>query len=143
MSFDKDAKRPTRVDNEAKACLDGVALDLQRQADAKVVIVGESNAKEKEITAKQQKVALKHKKAKVMLFDAQRAMNAKDYLVTEKGIDASRVSVTTGVADSQNVENYLVPADAVFSSDVQGTTPVDEGAVKAEVRKPLAERHHQ
>ncbi len=42
MSFDKDAKRPTRVDNEAKACLDQVALDLQRQADAKAVIVGES-----------------------------------------------------------------------------------------------------
>jgi hypothetical protein len=141
MSFDKDAKRSTRVDNEAKACLDGVALDLQRQADAKVVIVGESNAKEKEITAKQQKVALKHKKAKVMVFDAQRAVNAKDYLVTEKGIDASRVSVTTGVAVSQNVENYLVPADAVFTNDVQGTTPVDEGAVKVEARKPLPQRH--
>jgi hypothetical protein len=143
MSFDKDAKRPTRVDNESKACLDQVALDLQQQADAKAVVVGESNAKEKDITAKQQKVALKHKKAKVELFDAQRAVNAKDYLVTEKGIDASRVSVATGTADSQNVENYLVPAEAVFSTDVQGTTPVDEGAVKAEVRKPLAERHHK
>jgi len=143
MSFDRDVKRPTRVDNEANACLDQVALDLQQRADAKVVIVGESNAKEKEITAKQQKVALKHKKAKVQLFDAQRAVNAKDYLVTEKGIDASRVSVATGVADSQTVENYLVPADAVFSADIQGTTPVDEGAVKVEVRKPLAERHHQ
>ena len=137
MSFDRDAKRPTRVDNEAKACLDGVALDLQRQADAKVVIVGESNAKEKEISARQQKVALRHKRAKVVMFDAQRAVNAKDYLVTEKGIDASRVSVAIGVADSQNVENYLVPADAVFANDVQGTTPVDEGTVKVEVRKPL------
>jgi len=141
MSFDKDTKRPTRVDNEAKACLDGIALDLQRQADAKVVIVGESNAREKEITAKQQKVVLKHKKAKVMLFGAQRAVNAKDYLVTEKGIDASRVSVATGTTDGQTVEDYLVPAGATFTSDVQGTTPVDESTVKAEVRKPLAERH--
>ena len=137
MSFDKDVKRPTRVDNEAKACLDEVALDLQRRADAKAVIVGESTAKEK--------TPPKHHRKNARIVDpaAQRAVNAKDYLVTEKGIDASRISVATGAADSQNVENYLVPADAVFSSDVQGTTTVDETAVKAEVRKPLAERHHK
>jgi hypothetical protein len=39
------------------------------------------------------------------------------------------------------VEDYLVPAGATFSTDVQGTTPVDETAVKPQVRKPLAERH--
>ena len=42
----------------------------------------------------------------------------------------------------QTVENYLVPAGATFSTDVSGTTPVDETAVKPQVRKPLAERHH-
>ncbi len=141
ISFATDTKRPTRVDNESKACLDQVALDLQQQPDAKVVVVGESDAKEKAITAKQQKVALKHKKAKVELFDAQRAVNAKDYLVTEKGIDASRVSVMTGSTEGQTVENYLVPAGATFANDVQGTSQVDEMTVKAEVRKPLAERH--
>ena len=47
ITFEKDAKRPTRVDNEAKACLDEVALDLQKQADAKAVLVGDSNEKEK------------------------------------------------------------------------------------------------
>jgi acetylornithine deacetylase/succinyl-diaminopimelate desuccinylase-like protein len=134
LGFDKDAKRPTRVDNEAKACLDGIALDLQGRADAKVVIVGEANAKEK--------TPPKHHRKPVDLA-AQRAVNAKDYLVTEKGIDASRVSVTTGSADSQNVENYLVPADAVFTADVQGTTPVDEGAVKAQARKPLPGHHRK
>jgi len=141
ISFATDTKRPTRVDNEAKACLDQVALDLQQQADAKAVVVGESNAKEKEITAKQQKVALKHKKAKVEVFDVQRAVNAKDYLVTEKGIDASRVSVMTGTTDGQTVEDYLVPSGATFANDVQGTTAVDESTVKPEVRKPLSERH--
>jgi hypothetical protein len=140
INFATDKKRPTRVDNEAKACLDEVALDLQRQADAKAVIVGESNAKENEITAKQQKVAAKRKKAKVTLFAAQRAVNAKDYLVTEKGIDASRVSVATGTTDGQTAENYLVPAGATFASDVQGTTPVEESTVKAEARKPLGHK---
>jgi hypothetical protein len=141
ISFATDTKRPTRVDNEAKACLDQVALDLQQQADAKAVVVGGQNAKEQDITAKQQKVALRHKKAKVVVFNAQRAVNAKDYLVTEKGIDASRVSVMTGTAEGQTVEDYLVPAGATFANDVQGTTPVDESTVKAEVRKALAERH--
>jgi hypothetical protein len=141
ISFATDKKRPTRVDNEAKACLDEVALDLQRQADAKAVVVGESTDAERAITAKQEKVAAKHKKAVVEQFAAQRGLNAKDYLVTEKGIDASRVSVATGSTDGQTVEDYLVPAGATFSSDVAGTTPVDETTVKVEVRKPLAERH--
>ena len=47
ISFATDKKRPSRVDNEAKACLDEVALDLQKQSDAKAVVVGNSNAKEK------------------------------------------------------------------------------------------------
>ena len=69
-------------------------------------------------------------------------MNTKDYLVTEQGIDASRISVATGSTDGQTVENYLVPAGATFTTDVTGTTPVDETAVKPQERKPLAEKHH-
>ena len=142
ISFANDLKRPTRVDNEAKACLDQVALDLKQQADAKAVVVGESNDKEKATTAKQEKFAEKHKKANVEDFAAQRAVNAKDYLVTEQGIDASRISVATTPTDGQTVQNYLVPAGANFGADITGTTPVDETAVKPEVRKPLPERNH-
>jgi ribosomal protein S11 len=142
MNFSTDAKRPTRVDNEAKACLDQVALNLKQQTDATAVIVGNSNAKEKEIEAKEQKRAEHNKHAKVENFAAQRAVNAKDYLVTEAGIDASRVTVATGTADEQSAQNYLVPSGATFSDDVQGTTPVDESTVKPQARKPLAEHHH-
>ena len=143
ISFTKDLKRPTRVDNEAKACLDEVALDLQRQSDAKAVVVGESDAKEKAKTAKETAIQAKHKHPKPVMDDAaQRAVNTKEYLVTEKGIDASRISVATGTTDGQTVEDYLVPAGATFSADVTGTSPVDETAVKPEVRKPLGERHH-
>ncbi len=141
ISFTTDLKRPTRVDNEAKACLDEVALDMQREADSKAVVVGESNVKEKATTEKQEKYAAKHKRAKVKHFSDQRAVNTKDYLVTEKGIDASRINVATGTRDGQTVENYLVAPGATFNNDVQGTTPVDELAVKSEVRKPLAARH--
>src|SRR5580704_6131714 len=142
INFETDKARPTRVDNEAKACLDEVALDLQRQADAKAVVVGSSNAKEKDKMEKQQKYAEKHKKAKVEDFAAQRAVNTKDYLVKEKGVDPSRISVATTTTDGQKVEDYLVPAGANFGSDVQGTTPVDETAVKPQERKPLPQRHH-
>jgi hypothetical protein len=143
ITFDKDKKRPTRVDNEAKACLDEVALDLQRQSDAKAVVVGESDAAEKAAIAKEQAAAAKRKHPKPVVDDAaQRAVNAKDYLVTEKGIDASRISAATGTTDGQTVEDYLVPSGATFTNDVNGTTPVNETAVKPEVRKPLPERHH-
>jgi hypothetical protein len=143
MSFDKDKHRSTRVDNEAKACLDEIALDLQRQSDAKAVIAGDSNAKEKAKTAKEEKFAAKHKHAKVEDSAAQRAVNAKDYLVKEKGIDPSRITVVTGAEDGQKVEDYLVPAGATFSTDVSGTTAVDESAVKVQARKPLGARHHK
>ena len=143
INFSNDPKRPLRVDNEAKACLDQVALDLKQQADAKAVVVGESDAKEKALTEKQTAYAARHKRAKVEDSAAQRAVNAKDYLVTEQGIDASRITAATGTTDGQTVEDYLVPAGATFSSDVPGTTPVDETAVKPQVRKPLAERHPQ
>ena len=45
------------MDNEAKACLDQVALDLKQQADAKAVLVGESDRTEKATTAKQEQYA--------------------------------------------------------------------------------------
>jgi hypothetical protein len=143
ITFSKDKERPTRVDNEAKACLDEVALDLQRQSDAKAFIVGESDAKEKARTAKEEAMEAKHKHPKPVIDDAaQRAVNTKEYLVTEKGIDASRISVAVGTTDGQTVEDYLVPSGATFTADVNGTTPVDETAVKPIARKPLGAKHH-
>jgi len=141
ISFATDKKRPMRVDNEAKACLDQVALDLKQQADAKAVLIGEQTTDEAAITAKEQERASKHPNATVDLFAAQRAVNAKNYLVTEQGIDASRISVATGSTEGQTEENYLVPSGATFTNDVTGTTPVDETAVKPQERKPLSQRH--
>ena len=141
LSFANDKRRPTRVDNEAKACLDQVALDLKQQADAKAVLVGESTETEKAKTAKEEAYAQHHKRATVEHYAAQRAVNAKNYLVTEQGIDASRITVVTSPMSGQTVQDYLVPAGANFDSDVTGTTAVDESAVKPQERKPLPERH--
>jgi len=137
ISFDKDPKRPSRVDNEAKACLDDIALSLQKQSDAKAVVVGESTSEERS----PKKTKNSSHSAELENLAAQRAVNTKDYLVTEKGIDAARISVATGSMDGEKVEDYLVPAGASFSDDVHGTTPVDESAIKAQARKPLPEKH--
>jgi hypothetical protein len=143
LSFSRDAKRPTRVDNEAKACLDQIAINLKQSPDARAVIVADSNVKEKTITAKQEKIAARHKHSKVEYFDQQRAVNIKDYLVNDQGIDASRISVATGTGDDQNVQDYLVPVGAAFENEVPGTTAVNETTVKPEERKPLPQRRHK
>ena len=141
INFANDTRRPTRVDNEAKACLDQVAIDLQQQPEAKVVLVGESNAKENASTAREEKYQQRHHRARVTHYAAQRAVNAKDYLVTEKGIDSSRISATTSEAEGQTVQDYLVPTGASFDQDVPGTTPVNESEVQPQKRVPLPQRH--
>ncbi len=127
INFDRDKKRPGRVDNEAKACLDDVALNLQQSPDATAVLVGEAASTEK----------------KADTLAAQRAVNTKDYLVKEKGIDASRISVRTGTQGNKEVENYLVPSGATFDNDVTGTTAVDESTVKVQARTAPAKHHHK
>jgi outer membrane protein OmpA-like peptidoglycan-associated protein len=126
ISFERDKLRPTRVDNEAKACLDDVALNLQRASDAKLAVVGNTDSKE---------TAANAKKKKPVPFGAERAVNTKDYLVTEKGIDPSRISVYTGSADAQTVTTTLIPAGATLNT--AGDTAVDESAVKAVPRTPV------
>ena len=128
ISFDRDTKRPARVDNEGKACLDDLALNLQRSTDAKLALVGNSASGEKMGT----KLA------------AERAVNTKDYLVKEKGIDASRIMVYTGSQDSKVVSTTLVPAGADTSS--MTATPVDESTIKAQPRTAAVhakKRHHK
>jgi len=105
--FDRDPRRPVRVDNEAKACLDEVVLTLQRSSDASLAIVGNADSNEKN----SQKLA------------AQRAVNTKAYLVGEKGIDSSRIRVYTGSQNGKIVSITLIPADATF--DATGDTPVE------------------
>lgn len=109
-----DTKKPARIDNAAKAILDDVALRLQREADAKAVVVGEASADE-----------MKKKTNKNLA--AQRAFNAKQYLVTDKGIDGSRIELRTSTADASKTEIWLVPTGASFTGE--GTTVVDESTM--------------
>jgi hypothetical protein len=120
-SFERDKARPVRVDNEAKACLDDVTLSLQQDPNAKLALVGTEASTE-----------ARRSKGRVA---AQRAADTKDYLVTDKGIDASRIMLYTGTADSETVTTTLVPSGATL--DTTGLTPVDESTIKVVGRKPI------
>jgi outer membrane protein OmpA-like peptidoglycan-associated protein len=106
IQFDRDVRRPSRVDNEAKACLDEIALDLQRSSDAKLAVVGNAGSGEKRAS----KLA------------SERAANTKAYLVKEKGIDSTRIAVFSGSQDGKVVTTTLIPAGATL--DTTGDTPV-------------------
>jgi outer membrane protein OmpA-like peptidoglycan-associated protein len=95
------ALNSARADNVCKRTLDDVAVRLQSDPKAKIVVVGYADAKERGA----QKLA------------AQRADSAKKYLIDKKTVDASRVDVrteTSGGKEGRSVEIILVPQGATF-----------------------------
>jgi hypothetical protein len=109
-SFERDRKRPVRVDNEAKACLDEIALNLDRDPTAKLVLVGRHSGDETPDAA------------------AERTLNVEQYLVREKGIDATRIQVRTRGEPGRIVENIMLPAGASFAPG--DTETIDSSTVK-------------
>ena len=96
ISFERDRKRPVRVDNEAKACLDDIALQMQRASDGKLVIVGN------------------YADGEPAQIASERAVNVSRYLVNEKGVDASRIEPRMGSASGRTATNTFVPAGAIY-----------------------------
>jgi hypothetical protein len=111
LSFTRDERRPVRVDNEAKGCLDDIALTLNQQADARLVMVGNSDPKEKPEAA------------------AERTLNARQYLTQEKGIDPSRIELRIGEPSGKTVTNTLVPTGAIYN-DLNTHTFDDKSIVR-------------
>ncbi len=108
--------KPWRVDNTCKAMLDDVAAKLQQDPDAKLVVVGNADAKEKRKN-----------------LAGERAVDVKYYLTqgeAQQHIDASRIECRTGTAGTMTSEQWIIPAGATFP-DASTTTPVDEMKVKA------------
>ena len=121
INFTNDKRRPARVDNEAKACLDQIAQNLNRQADAKLAVTGNGKGK----------------------LAAQRAVNEKEYLTHGEGgagIDPSRIQVYTGTSGDDTVTNTLIPAGATAGD--YGTA-VDESTVKPQTRTAAASAHRK
>ena len=105
LSFERDRHRPVRVDNEAKGCLDDIALELQREPAGRLVIIGNYSSDEKSEAG------------------AERTLNVRQYLTDEKGIDSSRIDLRVGTDSGRTVTDIFVPEGAAYNGD--GTTPVD------------------
>ena len=109
LSFERDRRRPDRVDNEAKACLDEVALNLNRNADNKLLIIGN------------------HAAGETNRDSASRALNASDYLVKEKGIDRNRIDLRISADPTRTVNMMMVPPGASLEA-IPGSS-FDAGSV--------------
>ena len=108
LNFSIDKKRPTRVDNAAKAMLDRYADALAVDPNSTAVVVGYDNAAER--------VSRRHVGALPAHVAALRAMNTRAYLVEEKGIDPQRIELRTATEDAQQVILWIVPAGATVDS---------------------------
>jgi hypothetical protein len=124
VQFDRQAADRTLVGNQAKVCLDIIALDLQRSPNANLALIGNTASKSDQQDA------------------IDRATNSKNYLVQQKGIDPSRVQLyfgtlkndgpvdidqieaemVAGVTVNNNVETILLPRASAFSNP--GLSPI-------------------
>ena len=103
ISFDRDRKRPDRVDNEAKGCLDDVALTLNRDPADRLLIVG-------------------HQAAGESTRDAEnRVLNVRDYLVKEKGVDPGRLDLRISDIPGRSVDDTLLPPGASVDAASAGS----------------------
>ena len=120
----------------AKVGLMGALADSALAAGGKVIGVVPQALAEKKVahdSLTELHVVLGMHERKKMMADlaAERAVNTKDYLVTEKGIDASRVIVATGTADGQRsfdstcrcvADHVRIRSSCIGSGDVKPFT---------------------
>jgi len=119
--------KPWRVDNTCKAMLDDAALKLQQDPEAKLVVVGNADPKEKRKN-----------------LAAERAVDVKAYISggeAKQNIDPSRIETRTGNAGTMTSQQWIVPSGATFP-EAGSTAAVDENVVKAipDHPKPAAKK---
>ena len=110
-----NVNKPWRVDNTCKATLDDVALSLQKDSDARLVVVGNAGPNERRKN-----------------LAGERAVDVKAYISggeAKQNVDPSRIETRTGNAGTATSEQWIVPAGATFP-EASTTAPVDETKVK-------------
>ncbi len=129
-TFEKNPKKPWRVDNDCKDTLDKLSLRLQQMPNGKLDIVGYTDDEEV---------------VKEQTLGAQRSVNVKYYLTTDgpNKVDASRVTPRQGGAKGQATHFYFVPEGSLCSGQMEEGTVVDETAVQPQSRMAPAPKHHK
>jgi len=129
-TFEKDPKRPWRVDNDCKDVLDKLALRLQQNPNGKLSVVGFTD--EKEVVSEQ-------------TIGAQRSVNVKFYMTQDDlgpKADATRIEPRQGGTKGRATHFYFVPEGGLCQGQAVEGTPVDENVVKGQARK-AAPVHHK
>ncbi len=129
-TFEKNPKKPWRVDNDCKDTLDKLSLRLQQMPNGKLDVVGYTN-QEESVNAQQ--------------LGAQRSVNVKYYLTTDgpNKVDASRVQPRQGDTKGQATHFYFVPEGTLCGGQLEEGTTVDETAVQPQSRNAPAPKHHK
>ncbi|MFZ1133752.1 MAG: hypothetical protein WAN69_02320 [Candidatus Korobacteraceae bacterium] len=126
-TFEKDPKRPGRVDNDCKDVLDKLALRVQQMPNGKVAIVGYTDQTEV---------------ANAEQLGSQRAVNVKYYMTTDElgpKVDPTRLEPRKGGQKGKAVHFYYVPQGATFTQEESVT--VDESAVQGQSRAAAPSKH--
>lgn len=123
-TFEKNPKKPWRVDNDCKDVLDKLALRVQQMPNGKVAIVGYTDQVEV-VNAEQ--------------LGSQRAVNIKYYLTTDElgpKLDPTRLEPRKGGKKGKSAKFYFVPQGATLAEEESVT--VDESVVQGQSRSAAA-----
>ena len=120
-TFEKNPKKPWRVDNDCKDTLDKLTLRLQQMPNGKLDVVGYTDQEEA---------------VKEQTLGAQRSVNVKYYLTTDgpNKVDASRVQPRQGGTKGKATHFYFVPEGSLCGGQLEEGTTVDESAVQGQSR---------
>jgi len=126
-TFEKNPKKPWRVDNDCKDTLDKLSLRLQQMPNGKLNIVGYTD--EKEVVHEQ-------------TLGSQRSVNVKYYLTTDgpNKVDAGRVQPRTGGTKGKATHFYFVPEGNMCGGQLEEGTTVDETQVQPQSRNAPAKK---
>ena len=120
-TFEKDPKRPWRVDNDCKDVLDKLAIRLQQMPNGKLAIVGYTD--EKEVINEQS-------------LGGRRSVNVKYYLTNDAQTknDPGRIQARQDGTKGKATHFYFMPEGKLCGGQLEMGTEVDESKVKGQSR---------
>ena len=131
ITFDKDTKRPARVEDSALSCLNVAAKRLKENPSVKLVLVASSDPvadhaalRNGDMRDVEDTTGYDVRYEDIAMY---RSINTKGYLTRWYQIDPARILPTTDeYHHNQEVSFYLVPGDADFKHNYLGTTKTNE-----------------
>ena len=124
-TFEKNPKKPWRVDNDCKDTLDKLSLRLQQMPNGKLDVVGYTD---QTLEVNEQTLG------------SQRSVNVKYYLTTDgpNKVDAARVQPRQGGTKGKATHFYFVPEGILCGGQLEEGTVVDETQVQPQSRNAPA-----